>query len=86
MNTIRLTQKEVDRASNGLAIIARPQVKGVKVMAVRVNGLEGTALQGKPFSAVVEGKSGVSAAAKEIARWVDKMGFTCPMAAAARHR
>ena len=54
---IRLTSKEAARADAGLAIISRPQGGGgFKVMAVRVNGLEGTPLQGKPYSATVEGQ------------------------------
>lgn len=87
MKSVRLSQKEVARSDSGLAIIVRPQSRGgYKVMAVRVNGLAGMPLQGKPFSAAVETKGAVSGAAKEVARWISKLGFTCPMADAARHR
>lgn len=82
---IRLTAKEIVRSDAGLTVIARPQAKGgIKIMVVRVE--DGMALRGKCFVATVDHKSEVGKAAKEIARWISKMGYPSRMADAARHR
>lgn len=82
---IRLTAKEIARSDNGIAIISRPQANGgFKVMAVWTKN--GTELGDKTFSEVVETKADVSRAAKEVARWISKMGYNCPMADASRTR
>lgn len=83
---VRLTSKEVARADAGITIIVRPQARGgFQVMAVRVEGLSGTPL-GRTFTEVVETKGDIAKAAKEVARWVSKMGFPSKMADSARHR
>lgn len=87
MKPVRLTSKEVTRVDAGIVIISRPQARGgFKVMAVRVEGLSGIPLQGKCFWAIVEGKEAIPSAAKEIARWISKMGFPSQMAASSRQR
>lgn len=87
--SIRLTQKERARASNDIAIIARKQYSGkykgyYKVMAVKLDGaLLG---KGKTFTEYAETKGDISKAAKEVARWIDKLGYDVPMAYASRTR
>lgn len=81
---MKLTAKEIARASGGITIVSRPQgLGGYKVMAVHVDG---TPLQGKAFEEFVEKKGDVPGAAKEIARWLSKLGFTNSMAEASRSR
>jgi len=82
---IRLTAKEIARSSAGITIIARPQATGgYNVMAVR---LDGTLFSWAGVQTVfAETKGQIGQACKEVARWVDKMGYICPMADASRSR
>jgi hypothetical protein len=84
-----LTEKERRRASNGITIIARKQYSGkhkggYKVIAVKLDGTPFT--RAGTFTEYAETKSGIGKAAKEVARWLDKMGTDCPMADASRTR
>lgn len=83
---IRLTAKEIARASAGIVIISRPQAGGgYLVMPVRTDGTLFRWLGVSPE--FVETKREISRACRWIARWIDKMGyFPCPMADASRHR
>jgi hypothetical protein len=82
---IRLTAKEIARASAGITIISRPKTRGgYAVMAVR---LDGSVFRWLGVNVeYVETKGQISRAAKSVARWIDKMGYICPMADASRHR
>ena len=83
---VRLTPKEITRASDGYTIVVRPQSDGgYWVSAVKIEGTSGRPL-GAAFEEVAESKGGVSAAVKEVARWMDKMGIPGQMGAASRGR
>jgi len=96
MSFVRLTAKEVARASQGITIVVRPQESGVyKVMAVRfsIGGLHAHGTRVSRGGTMIEGcteiaktKKDIPAATKEVARWLSKLGFPCPMADASRHR
>jgi hypothetical protein len=76
---MKLRQCEIDRASNGLTIVVRPQQGKTLVALVKVE--DGTIVVTED---VVNGETG--AAIKSLLRWRNKMGFSCPMAEASRDR
>lgn len=80
---IRLTAKEIARADSGYTIITRPQSGGgYRVMAVRIHGTTGLPVD----SVFARNKAEVPAAARDIARWLDKLGFPGKMGGASRER
>lgn len=85
MNSIiRLTAKELARSSDGVTIVVRPQSSGgYKIMAVHTTGhlVDGGA---KWTQRTVESQGGIHAACKEIARMLDKCGYSSDMTSAAR--
>lgn len=82
---VRLTAKEIARADAGLVIIARPQAKGIKVMAVYIDG-SFVGGDHPAFQAWVETSSEVGRACKGVARMLDKCGHSSDMTTAARFR
>jgi hypothetical protein len=82
---IRLTAKEIARASAGITIISRPAARGGYVVsAVRLDG--SLFLWPGVGPVFAETKREIGRAAREVARWIDKMGYICPMADASRDR
>lgn len=93
---IRLTGKEIDRSDQGYTIVVRPQARGYLVAAVKIEGQSGLLLdhpseppgrrRSRTFTRYVETQSQIPAAARDIARWLDKMGYPGDMGGAARLR
>jgi len=78
---MKLTSKEIGRASEGLTVVVRPQANGKYLVAVvRVE-------TSRPVMrpSIVKA-SEVRQAIKNDLRMIDKCGFDCPMADASRTR
>ena len=82
MKPIKLSTKEIRRASNGFTVVVRPQAKGGLYMVAVVRVATGMPSL-RP--SIVEG-AGIAGAVKNELRMIDKCGFDCPMADASRHR
>jgi hypothetical protein len=82
---VRLTQKELQRASGRYTLIVRPQTDGSMLVApVIIEDGHGIILE--TYAEVTDRSRTVAATVAEVMRWMDKMGFPCPMAEASRHR
>lgn len=87
LKTVKLTGKEIARADGGVTVVVRPQSSGgYLVMAVRLTGDVTGVPMGKVFTEAVETKAGVPGAAREVCRWLSKLGVPCTMADASRVR
>ncbi len=83
--SIRLTAKEIRRASNGVTIIARPAGNGgCNVLAVYVTFQGYGVPVGDTFTQ--KNVASIAASVKDINRWLDKLAYPVPMADASRHR
>lgn len=82
---VRLTPKEINRASGEYTIIVRPQASGgYLVAAVKIEGNTGKIVD--VAKEIVEDKGGIAKAVQEVNRWLDKMGYPIEMAWMSRGR
>ena len=76
-----MAQNDPDRASNGFTTSVKPLGNGK--WGARVYNKNGKVIQEDNKSTT---KQEAAKALKELLRWVDKLGYDCPMADASRDR
>lgn len=83
---MRLSGKEISRASGNYTLVVRPQGRGgYWIAVVKINGESGSSL-GHGFEKYVAARDEISPAIKEIITWMDRMGFRGKMWGASRAR
>lgn len=83
---VNLTKKEIGRAEHGRTVIVRAQASGGYLVAVvKVCGSIGQSM-GRTFTALVEDKSDIPRAVRDVVRWLSKIGYDSNMSLASRHR
>jgi hypothetical protein len=83
---MKLRKSEVDRASNGITVVVRPQKnKGVMVSTIRLASKSRATVNQVIFTNIVKNGQ-IGSEIKSQLRMINKCGVNCPMAADSRHR